>query len=49
MSDAFWQVDGYALDVTDDELYELTLGTATSAVPEDWVAEWICAHLAAFA
>ena len=41
----FLAVNGFAVDVTDDDLYQFTLDVATSALSKDAIGAWINAHL----
>ncbi len=41
----FLAVNGFALDVADDDLYQFTLDVATSTLSKDAVGAWINIHL----
>jgi death-on-curing protein len=43
----FLQVNGYALDATNDELYQFTLDVATSVLDKEQVTAWMRARLRA--
>ncbi len=41
----FLAVNGFVLDVADDDLYQFTLDVATSTLSKDAIGAWINAHL----